>query len=237
MRRRVHSVEQPEARLSVESVWKDGTDEALQRCPPHAEGTASMSGNDGDRHLSEAVIAAYLDGGLDAEEAHQVRLHLDACDECRAEIVDVQATLEHLSRRSRRRIPTLVAAAVAGLLLIGGPIILSSDQEPTLRGPDGAATLTNELIITTISPGAGEVVPFGELRLSWRSTNSGALYVVTLTDEGGDPLWTTETRDTLVSVPASVVLEPGGTVLWYVDALLADGRSATSGVQGFQTGR
>lgn len=193
--------------------------------------------NECDPHLEVGILAAYLDGRLSVEEIRSVRRHIEACDECRADVVEAGGAIQQISVRRRRRllIPAVAAAVVAGLLFVGGPLVLSSDRAPVLRGPDQSGVASADQIIATISPEAGAVVPFGELTLTWSSTASEAMYVITVTDAGGDPLWTAETRDTLALLPTTVVLLPGSTYLWYVDALLPDGQSATTGVQRFQT--
>jgi hypothetical protein len=69
----------------------------------------------------------------------------------------------------------------------------------------------------------------------WRS-RQGDSYRVTVLTESGEPVWTAETTDTSISLPTGITLEPGRGYFWRVDAV-ADGLSATSGVQRFQVVR
>jgi hypothetical protein len=58
---------------------------------------------------------------------------------------------------------------------------------------------------------------------------------VALLAEDGEPLWTLDTSDTSVTIPASVLLQVGRTYFWRVDAV-HDGVAATSGVIPFSIG-
>ena len=69
---------------------------------------------------------------------------------------------------------------------------------------------------------------------TWRSVAEGATYRLSLTDEAGDVLWTVNTPDTTVAL-VDIMLEADQLYYWYVDALLHDGGSATTGVQQFMT--
>ncbi len=60
-----------------------------------------------------------------------------------------------------------------------------------------------------------------------------AHYVLTVTDENGDVVWTAETSDTSLVLPRGVDLKSGSRYYWYVDALLDDARSSTTGVREF----
>lgn len=73
------------------------------------------------------------------------------------------------------------------------------------------------------------------LRFVWRSAGPAATYRLTLTDPSGAPVWTSSAPDTAVVLAETVKLEGGRAYFWYVDALLPDGRSATTGVQQFRT--
>jgi hypothetical protein len=62
------------------------------------------------------------------------------------------------------------------------------------------------------------------------------LFRFTLTGQSGEPLWFHETSETSVSLPSEVELRPGETYFWYVDVLLPDGRTGTTGVLDFIVG-
>jgi hypothetical protein len=188
-------------------------------------------------HLDPGSIAAYLDGALDDEQVAAVQEHLFACDECRDLVTDASGALQAARRRSRSwLVPTVAAAAVTGLLLIGLPLLESAADAPVVRGTaDSAATTESGSRLEVVLPRPGTVLRSPEGRLVWRAAGTNANYAVTIADAGGDPVWQTETRDTAVAIPPSVGLEPDVTYLWYVDALTEDGRSVTTGVQRFRT--
>lgn len=185
-----------------------------------------------DEHFDAESVAAYLDGRVTRAVARQMQEHMDECDECRADVLDSSEALDHIGRRSRRwLVPTVAAAAAAGLLLIVGPSIWNSSDTPVMRGSDPAEIADSPVRLGVVAPREGEQVSPVGLRLTWRSIAENATYSVTLTDVGGDPLWRSDTRDTSLVVPSSVILTPGREYLWYVDALRSDGTSATSGVR------
>jgi anti-sigma factor RsiW len=63
-----------------------------------AEGPAS--GGSGERDLAcrdfVAMITAYLEGALPAEDADVVRAHLDICPGCSEYLTQMRTTIEHL---------------------------------------------------------------------------------------------------------------------------------------------
>jgi len=189
-------------------------------------------------HLDAATTASYLDGRLEARETERVRSHLADCDECRAEVVEVAGAAERITSTKRRRLYVpAAAAAVAALVLIGGPLTRDADRGDVLRAPDRIGTQGAADAIAAVTPSAGATVDPSGLVLTWRAVGPQTMYRVTVTDSGGDPLWSRETRDTAVLLPAQVVLERGAPYRWYVDALFPDGRTATTGVQSFRTAR
>jgi hypothetical protein len=72
------------------------------------------------------------------------------------------------------------------------------------------------------------------LRFVWRPVASDGLYLFVLTDTAGQTVWEGRTPDTTLVLPASVALQPGGRYLWLVDALLRDGRMASTGPREFR---
>jgi hypothetical protein len=57
-----------------------------------------------------------------------------------------------------------------------------------------------------------------------------------VTGSDGDSLWAAHTSDTAITLPESIAADSGVTRHWYVDALLADGSSRSTGMQSFRTG-
>ena len=77
----------------------------------------------------------------------------------------------------------------------------------------------------------GAEVSRDSLVFRWRSEGTGVHYLLTVTDENGDVLWTAGTSDTSLALPLDVGLVPGQRHFWYVDALLEGARSSTTGVR------
>ena len=189
-------------------------------------------------HASSERFAAYLDGKLDTAEREGFQSHLTECVECRAEVAELTDLLSAHSRRRRWTIatPAAAAAAVAALLLLAGPLSREAGEDSgTLRRP--AATTQREAVraIVTVTPAPDATIEQTDLVFTWRSLGEGTLYRLTVTDEGGDPLWIGETYDRTSLLPSRVVLERGAIYLWYVDALFPDGETATGGVKRFRT--
>jgi hypothetical protein len=89
-----------------------------------------------------------------------------------------------------------------------------------------------------VAPMADAVVPSRALTFRWHAvagTPGAVRYVVTLTDDRGNLLWTSEATNTHLVLPGSVALTANRPYLWSVDARLPDGRTITSGLHEFRT--
>lgn len=185
-------------------------------------------------HLDPGEVAAYVDGHLESAERIRVLEHLADCDLCRADVIEVAGALESINRRPRRRwvVPAAVAAVLAAVVFLGGPLARTGDPGDVLRAPEAPGSRASA--VTIVTPASESVVAPSELVFTWNAVGD-AVYRLTVTDRGGDPLWSGETRDTTMLLPSLVVLEPATAYLWYVDALLPDGRTVTTGVRRFET--
>lgn len=183
-------------------------------------------------HLSHVTVAAWVDGQLAGEERAQVEIHLAVCAECRREVAEVEDLLAR-APSGRRRLPTplQLAAAAAVLLAIGLPVSRGWQD----RQVPPAADRTQAAAITRLNA----IAPMGEFPsgtapvFQWNAADPGSRFRVTLVDEQGATLWAAETGDTVATLPAEVLLVPGQTYFWYVDALGSDGRTLTSGAHRF----
>lgn len=190
-------------------------------------------------HLEPDVIAAYLDGDLPDGERESVEAHLSGCDECCMEVAAIDDTLRSMPRaRAFRRysMPAVAAAAILAAVLIGRPW----SEGPTTPGvaPDVIERAAPDIVSTRIeavSPHQGAVVEPGGMALQWRSAGQGARYQVTITTAEGDSVWVAMVTDTVATLPAEA-LELDREYLWYVDALMSNGRTASTGVSYFRTG-
>lgn len=183
-----------------------------------------------DPHLTPAQVAAYLDRLLGAREREQVESHLSGCPSCRGEVVEVA----RVRRPGPRRRWYVAAAAAAAIAVLGIALGRSGPNEPANtvtrgRPSEGIAQFA------IVSPAYGATVPAVAAEFVWRSVATEATYRLTVTDASGGPVWTGATGDTALAVPDSVQLQPGETYFWYIDALLPDGRSASTGVKEFRT--
>ena len=158
--------------------------------------------------------------------------HLAECDRCRNELVEAGRVLR--DRRSaswRGWVPlALGAAAVLALLVV----------QPWEGGePTSTSRFRNEGVmdrgqaIEVVQPDA-EARMSGDSRFVWRSVDPGAVYRFTLVSDDGGHVFSTTTTDTALTLPEGVALA-GDEFHWVVDALLPDGRTATSGAHNFHS--
>jgi hypothetical protein len=189
-------------------------------------------------HLSESELAGFLDGDLAAAERTRVEAHLEACDQCRAEMVTVTrisrdipepGAAPDISIRSSRRswrlpagIGGLAAAAAIAFLFLSpaGPSPSGIPASPGLsdRPPEERTGTEGVARIETHFPSPGASVQREALRFSW-ADQGDASYRITLTAEDGARLWSATLQDTTAVPPADLELEAGRTYFWYVDAI------------------
>lgn len=190
-----------------------------------------------ERHAEPSEIAAYLDDRLPEAEKVRLQAHLAECTACRDEMVELVELMEVHQRVGRRRwiAPVVVAAAAAAALIVLVPAVREDPDEPSaFRAPEAAAEREAVRTIATSTPDADRPVERAGLAFSWQPIEEDASYRVTVTDSSGVPMWVAETDETRLALPEEVGLESGGSYLWFVDAVLPDGSTATSGVHPFQ---
>jgi hypothetical protein len=185
-------------------------------------------------HPDPEEIAAYLSGGIPRAERESLDTHFARCRSCRAELMSARRLLRGASSRPWRLVlpAAAAAAAILALVLIGTLRDRGVQEEDRLRE---SPSLSPDLgRIEVVEPGNGASVAPDGLAFSWRARGHQPLYRMTLTDASGGVIWSTETSDTSVALPAEVALRRGQEYLWYVDALDVDGRSVTSGIRRFR---
>lgn len=190
----------------------------------------------GGVHPETREIAAYLDDRLAGADKARLQAHLAECPECRAEMIELVELMEVHEKGGRRRwtVPALLAAAAAAavILLVAVPAVRESSETPsTFRGAEEAAVREAVREIAVVSPSEDRPVERAGLAFAWEPVGEDASYRVTVTDSAGVPVWTAETDGTRVAPSEEAGLDPGGTYLWYVDAVLADGTTATTGIR------
>jgi hypothetical protein len=194
-------------------------------------------------HLSETELAAFLDGGLTPPERHRVAAHIDLCETCRRELVDVGRAIEHRGARTReapvspsRRwwIPAAAAAGIAAILLV--PRVAT--RPPATVGETRASRVADsegQRRIDAISPADDVAIPAAQIVFMWHAVGAD-VYRVFLLSESGGPIWETETTDTSATLPATVSLTAGGAYFWRVDAV-TNGIIATTRAHRLQVSR
>ena len=130
-----------------------------------------------------------------------------------------------------------LAAAVLAAILVFAPWEPSGPTGPVFRGPDTAVPGERGPAPGIVHPADESTTDLRGVRFGWRAAAPAATYRLTLTDDTGDVVWTASTTATLLTLPPDSALDPGATYFWYVDALLPDGRSVSSGVHEFRTSR
>ena len=191
-----------------------------------------------EAHPGPDELSAWLDGSISVSDRARIEAHVARCDDCRRDVVEV---LRVVKPRADRRVwpaaAALAAAAVVAVLVFApGENERAGRSEPVLRGPE--TTLSDETPAPAIvHPADAATTDSRDVAFTWRASGRASSYRLTLTDEDGDVVWSASTADTVLALPADSALAPGGTYFWYVDALLPDGRSLTSGVHEFRTSR
>jgi hypothetical protein len=186
-------------------------------------------------HLSAENMAALVDRRLSVAARRIAEAHLADCHTCREEFVAVQR-LVRSSRRLRRSLmialPLGAAAALAFMWIRFDSVPQVTNPPSTLRGaPEGM------IEIAAVSPLNGTQVRADSVALIWRDVGDGVRYQVNLSTSDGSQVFSEATPDTLLRVRVTDQRLHAGTYFWYVDALLADGRTATTGVQRFEVMR
>lgn len=203
---------------------------------PHGRPTEA----DGLLHLSDAELAGYLDHALSADERRRVETHIDACPGCRREVVALlpithpgESPDNRAVHRPRRWWMAAAAAAVIAALVL--PRLTRTAPGPDV--PQRARPVTEaggRPHLATVAP-ADDATVRGRIVFTWRST-SADFYRVDVLTTSGDPVWTTDTGDTTVTLPDSVALQAGQPYFWRVEAI-GNGISAASGVHRLQIPR
>ena len=183
--------------------------------------------------MTEAEIAAFVDGRASATARAIALAHLESCADCRLELVEVQQLLEtapsrdkHVSRAGWLSIAT-IAAAAAVIFLVVRPDSSNRLVEPLERTSSAPAE-----VVEVLEPASPSIASSDEIRFTWRGQGR-ASYRITIANAEGRTLWSATTTDTSVALPDSVRVTDGE-IQWFVDALRMDGTTATSGSRRFR---
>jgi hypothetical protein len=179
------------------------------------------------RHLELAAVARYVSRTLRPGEREEVERHLADCTVCAGEIGDL-IRLRDRVRRPRQWIrlaPAVAAAAVVLLIVWTG--------RPRLETPT-----TRELPLTSVvAPTPLPVQPQHPTVLRWSTVRGAIGYRVVLYDSLGQTLLETERPDTMLALPDSLDLVPGGLYLWKIEAEASPDRWTSSELARFRAVR
>ena len=182
-------------------------------------------------HLEVHEVVCYVERNLTPADRERLEAHLADCDACTAEVAQLWR-LRSSARRGR-----WLAFGAAAAAVLAGVVLLS----PGARAPGGEGPLVRDGVpddgpaLLVITPPDGATVE-QHPAMVWHSVSGATTYRVVVTAENGDSVWSGSTRDTAIVLTPGVALERTRRYLWYVDALLSNGRWATSGVHEFRTG-
>ncbi len=184
-------------------------------------------------HLTPEQIAAYTARALSNADLSTVERHLLVCESCRDELVDAGRFTKRWPFRFRYSV--VLPAAAAAVILIGVTAVITGEdaaQRPSanvLRSETAEGMATFEII----EPEDGAVVPVSGVVFRWRAEEPEPHYRIHVLNQTGELVWETASSDTSVQLPGEIVLTPGESYFWYVDALLRGVRSSTTGVREF----
>jgi len=188
--------------------------------------------------LSEAAVAALVDG-QSRGAAHQAAVaHLAGCARCRAMVASVArlaiaadvAREAPAARALWRRWQVPVAAAAAVLLAV----VAWPRRDNQIDTGHRAPTFTAAAAPVPLAP----VAAVAEARaLRWSAVPGADRYHVTLFDAGGRVRYEAQLLDTVAALPDSVALLPGQSYLWSVEARIGWDRWTSSPLTEFSVVR
>ena len=181
-------------------------------------------------HVSDNQVASYIRRTLQEAERELVVQHLAECAACRSEALAAARTLRERRARRGRNIggSAAVVAMAAAAIFLWNPAASDDSAGPQLLEGRPAA-VGDRTAIEVVAP--SDSVPPGPVTFTWKSVGADVPYRFSLTRSDGSEVWSTGTPDTVLTLPADVSLTSGETYFWYVDALLLDGESVTTGIR------
>ncbi len=170
----------------------------------------SAEHREGD-HLDPGILAAYTDGLLPPAEHAAAEAHMADCDSCRGDMVAASRLTRERAPLRRWYVPAALGAAAALLLMVGRDTAPPPISVPVSREP---------VISTTVVPVA--LAPRGAVhrptQLIWTSVPYADLYRVTIFDDAGNAIFESQARDTSVSIPADLHIQPRTSYFWKLEA-------------------
>ena len=179
-------------------------------------------------HLSSGDVARFVEKLVSPDERAIIEAHLNECDHCRSDVVTI-ARLVRRGRGQRRNLVAapLVAAAAVALWFTWGGSPAPADPNAFRDGTEGLQRLI------VVQPANDAAVRTDTLAFVWQSAGDGAQYVFKVTDAQGDSVLQLLVSDSSVAIERNELRGRGASFFWFVDAVLPDGSTATSGARRF----
>lgn len=181
-------------------------------------------------HVEPHEVTAYLEGTLPPDARARFEAHLAECEPCATELVEVMR-LHRRSTPARGRWLGLAAAAAIAVVVLGPHF---ARQPAVTTSPVRGDSLPGAAL-ALLAPADGARLREAPL-LAWRGVEGATAYRVQVSRADGDSVWAETTRDTTATPPAAALEPSPEPYYWYVDALLADGRSVAGTPHRFHLG-
>jgi hypothetical protein len=198
----------------------------------------------------EMRLAAYLDGGLGADDRARLERHLADCDACLGQVsavtrlrgADLAEVTPGLLARARGLVPAqsarptqwrwvapLAATACAGILLT----IWMKPHQVAIP----ASVRTSSVSATSprlVMPLEGAVLPQGAIEFRWTPIDHALFYEIRVLSDDGGRAWEARADATTARPPADLRFRSGQKYYVSVNAWLPEGKTLRSPVVGFQ---
>lgn len=207
-------------------------------------------------HLDDFDIARYLDGVVSGAEKQQFEAHLADCALCAASLASAYRMMDAVEAETTAPAPTPAALAETERVVTSAPRpALRLVHQPAIRWvaaavvvmglavvayfqmnqPDAARFRAGQadagLVATT--PEEGATVDAASLQFVWEPLGGTDAYWVTVYTAEGVVRWKDYTKAISLALPDSVLLEPGATYLWNVEAVQQDGTTIRTDLYAF----
>lgn len=199
----------------------------------------------------EMRLAAYVDGGLTAEDRAKLERHLSECSYClgqvsaaarleAAETPEVPAALmmrardlvEPAKRSSGFGWRWATGSALAACMAILLVVLVRTPKQPPAEAV--RATVPPATSLRLVAPEEGAGVSREAVEFRWQAVEGALSYRVRLLTDDGSMVWETQTAETHISPPAGLPLATGEKYFVSASATLPDGRTVKSAFVGFR---
>jgi hypothetical protein len=199
----------------------------------------------------ELVLAAFLDGGLPEDRRTAINAHVADCPRCLARLGTVVGSrttdpgavpaawiATAIRGRTRWQVPNAFAAAAVLLLVAGAGLLwpiasprnAAEDDDLARPAPMVREARDRDPILRILLPPEGTMVGDRPLTVRWTPVARAEFYEVRLLSDAGAGLWSTQTTESALVVPANAFDAPAPVVFLLVDAYLPEGRRLSSPV-------